>query len=167
MNGASEKGVLSRARPRVYTGCMRSRATAAGVAVPFWRRAVLVLAASAVLYQGLIPAGYMLGSRADLAAGMPVIPCPAQQPAAVASHEAGHHHHHHHGAGDDDGSAPSAHRPDACAFAIAASAALPVAAPVLPLLPAPPPAPSPGADARLAHGSGLALPPARGPPTLA
>jgi hypothetical protein len=165
MNGASEKGVLSRARPRVYTGCMRSRATAAGVAVPFWRRAVLVLAASAVLYQGLIPAGYMLGSRADLAAGMPVIPCPAQQPAAVASHEAGHHHHH--GAGDDDGSAPSAHRPDACAFAIAASAALPVAAPVLPLLPAPPPAPSPGADARLAHGSGLALPPARGPPTLA
>jgi hypothetical protein len=165
MNGASEKGVLSRAHPRVYTGCMRSRATAAGVAVPFWRRAVLVLAASAVLYQGLIPAGYMLGSRADLAAGMPVIPCPAQQPAAVASHEAGHHHHH--GAGDDDGSAPSAHRPDACAFAIAASAALPVAAPVLPLLPAPPPAPSPGADARLAHGSGLALPPARGPPTLA
>jgi hypothetical protein len=119
----------------------------------------MLLAAAALTYQGLIPAGYMLGTRSDLAAGLPVVPCPAQQEAALLP-VAGHHHHHH------GGSAPALHHADSCAFAVAAAAVLPPS-----VLAVHAPAEAPAApvirDAvSIADRSPPPLPPVRGPPVF-
>ena len=128
-----------------------------------WRALVRGLAAAAVLWQGLIPAGYMFATAAELAsAGAYVVACPAQQPATPAMHE----HHHDHGgatAATHDHGASGSH---SCPYAVAAAAVLPVA-----LAPAPALSPgfaspiySPAADFRATVST--RLPPARGPPTL-
>lgn len=131
-----------------------------------WRRAVRLLAAVAVLYQGLIPAGYMLGGRTDLAAGAFVVPCPVQQP-GLAQVSAQHHHHHHHaGAGPAAPAGFKLHHADSCAFAVAAAAALPTAAIAAPV-PQSAPREAPVRTGALAPPARAPLPPpARGPPAL-
>lgn len=123
------------------------------------RDVVMRLAAAALFYQGLIPAGYMLGARSDFASGAWVVVCPAQQEAALLP--AMHHHHHHHAGGDAD-----AHHADSCAFAVAAAAVLPPAILQISILQVPPlPAAEAGPEAVFARDAHL-LPPARAPPVF-
>jgi len=129
------------------------------------RDLLLLVVAAAVLYQGLIPAGYMVGTRADLAAGALVVACPAQnEPTFVQGLASMHAHHHHH----DGGDAHKAHTLAAghCVFAVAAAAGLPMGS--ISLAAALPPgealiAPRPLA-LRAAHFR--PVPPARGPPAF-
>ena len=122
---------------------------------------VLGLAAAAVLYQGLIPAGYMPGTRADLAGGAPVVPCEAQGP--VLGEPAMHHHHH--GGGDaHKGHALSGSH--SCVFAAAASAVLPTGSIAAFTATALADQPIVAATAALRAARLALLPPVRGPPAL-
>jgi hypothetical protein len=131
------------------------------------RRQSLVggLAAAAIFYQGLVPAGYMAGTRADLAEGALVVPCPAQNELVIGTGSdasmAGHAHHH-------DGAAHAHHHAlsgsHSCAFAVAAAVALPGGHSTPPAVPLPVEAPVSrlAADFRAVHRH--RLPPVRGPP---
>ena len=126
------------------------------------RDLLLGLAAAAVFYQGLIPAGYMAATRSELAQGEWVVPCPAQNELVAAAARAMEGHaHHHHGGAPHKHSATGGH---SCVFAAAASVALPGGAGTA--LPLPVAAAAPiqnlAADFRGAHLH--LLPPARGPP---
>jgi len=87
-----------------------------------FRPLVLGLAAAAIFYQGLIPAGYMAGTRADLADGALVVPCPAQNELVAAAPAMEGHAHHHHDGGAHRHHASGGH---SCVFAAAAAVALP------------------------------------------
>jgi hypothetical protein len=94
---------------------------------------VLWLALAALSLRALIPDGYMLAPRAELAAGVPVALCPAQNPELAPLLQRGHAHHHHHPAADGGG---AAHGGDSCPFALAAGPALLPAAMLAGALPA-------------------------------
>jgi hypothetical protein len=112
-----------------------------------------MLFAAALFLRLLVPAGYMVGSAAGVAA---LVPCPAVESAPVMAHH-----------GQHDGRTPHAEAP--CPFAALAAPALP---PVDPLAFAPPqagfaPAPAWLPAESLAPGAAAPPPPARGPPASA
>lgn len=98
-----------------------------------------LIALTAMVFRGMLPTGYMLGSSAELAAGSPLAICPVQsrelsqilaaQPAAntAAAHER-HVHHHHHGAGpvpastEQAGDAAPSFTAQECVYALALGA---------------------------------------------
>jgi hypothetical protein len=161
---SSAKGVLPSGRSRAYTSSMaRQNRTRIHMRERAGRARLLatLLATAALSYQGLIPAGYMLGTRADFAAGQPVVACPAQQD--VSALQGPHHAHHQHHAG---GTAPALHHADSCAFAVAAAAALPSVIFALDIAVPPPVAAEHRGSITLRAAENF-LPPVRGPPAIA